>query len=55
MTREMNKPYWHNKWVNRPDRWCICTCDECNDCKPKQRVLNPDVAEFVKVLNERLK
>ena len=40
MTREMNKPDWHNKWVNKD--------------KSKQRVLNPDVAEFVNELNERL-
>ena len=40
MTREMNKPDWHNKWVNKD--------------KSKQRVLNPDVAEFVNELNKRL-
>ena len=32
MTREMNKPDWHNMWVNKD--------------KPKQRVLNPDIKEF---------
>ena len=32
MTREMNKPDWHEKWVNKD--------------KPKERILNPDIAEF---------
>lgn len=44
MTREMNKPdwdvkYWHKKWLEQ---------------QPKQRVLNPDMAEFVNELNKRL-
>lgn len=44
MTREMNKPEWHNNWANRPDRWCICTCDGCNECKP--RVLDDWIKPF---------
>ena len=40
MTREMNKPDWHNKWVNKD--------------KPKERELNPLIAEFVESLNRSL-
>lgn len=53
MTREMNKPDWHNNWANRPDRWCICTCDGCNECKP--RVLDDWIKPFVDSVNERFK
>lgn len=40
------KPDWHNNWANRPDRWCICTCDGCNECKPKERVLDDWIKPF---------
>ena len=40
MTREMNKPDWHNKWIHEKEK--------------EQRELNPLIAEFVKELNERL-
>ena len=67
MTREMNKPEWHNKWKFEECKTCKSKSTYCeifcvnNDryrnktTKPKQRVLNPDIEEFVKVLNERLK
>ena len=63
MTREMNKPDWHSKWVNGKT---YLTADIPKEAikylnidfpfppQPKQRVLNPDIEEFVKVLNERL-
>lgn len=63
MTREMNKPEWHNKWLKKYDWSEIRKLQKIN-CqievngewvKPKPRTLNPDVAEFVQVLNERLK
>lgn len=53
MTREMNKPDWHYKWVYRERR------DENNylikEIYKVERTLNPDVAEFFYGLNERLK
>ena len=52
MTREMNKPEYHATWYFR----VIDSVDECS-CTieiPKQRVLNPDIAEFVNELNNRL-
>lgn len=48
MTREMNKPDWcKNKtmcgwWQTGIEG----VCDKCLDYKPKQRVLNPLIAEF---------
>lgn len=54
MTREMNKPGWHNKWVKKYDYSEIKKLQKV-DCltevkgewvKPKERVLNPDIAEF---------
>ena len=55
MTREMNKPDVIYCKIGR----CYCTCSDgmCDECQfnKRQRVLNPDIEEFVKVLNERLK
>ena len=41
MTREMNKPDWHNKWVNKEEE------------KPRERILNPDIADFFWATVER--
>ena len=45
----MNKPDWHNKWIKLDRGGSILYWSP-----PKQRVLNPDIAEFVNELNERL-
>ena len=43
MTREMSKPEWHNKWVNKEEE------------KPSNsRELDDWIKPFVKELNERL-
>lgn len=78
MTREMNKPDWHNNWIyrERTDNGTFIkefykknTLEEIRklqkvDCrielsgewvKPKERVLNPLIAEFFYQTNERLK
>ena len=62
MTREMNKPDWHNKWVCKGE----CSCEECGaDCEidddgnihsislDRIRVLNPDIADFFWATVER--
>ena len=64
MTREMNKPEYEINWRwNKVHGKClICrkhTRPECSFCVyaeqlPKERVLNPDIAEFVNELNKRL-
>ena len=46
MTREMNKPEWEQKYY-----W---QCVDYDVWIGKQRVLNPDIAEFVNELNLRL-
>ena len=48
MTREMNKLDWCNyegecNWWVAFDGEC---CKRCKDYKLKQRILNPDIAEF---------
>lgn len=45
MTREMNKPDWHNKWTHKEEE----------TEQPKERKLNEDIAEFFYATNERLK
>ena len=42
MTREMIKPDWHNKWVHKEE-------------EPKERILNPEIAEFFWNCCERFK
>lgn len=57
MTREMNKPDWCN--YNGECNWWQTNikgvCSICPNYKPKQRTLNPDIAEFFYKTNERLK
>lgn len=50
MTREMNKPEWHNKWVFFDKEI------EMKEYLPikRERTLNPDIAEFVEYLNRSL-
>ena len=51
MTREMNKPDWHEIWKDAHEfKMGKIKVTEYK----KQRVLNPDVAEFVNELNKRL-
>ena len=53
MTREMNKPEWikwRKIWIDAHNFEIV----EIKE-KPKERVLNPDIAEFFYQTNERLK
>lgn len=68
MTREMNKPDWHNEWKRRTDRLHPCgykfcqyyfepTNEQCEKCliKPKERVLDDWIKPFWDSINERFK
>lgn len=63
MTREMNKPDWHNKWKNKIylDSSCdaliyaIQSWEFIKEEKPKQRILDEDWKPFIDATNERLK
>ena len=53
MTRKMNKPDWelarYKCGYNRCPIYyntAFIDCNKCNNIKPKQRVLNPDIKEF---------
>ena len=41
MTRDMNKPEWHNNWANKD--------------KPKARVLDDWIKPYIDSINERFK
>ena len=51
MTREMNKPEWHYKWVSikLPHEGATAILVK------EERILNPDIAEFFYATKERLK
>lgn len=69
MTREMNKPEWHNEWKRRTDRLHPCGykfCqyyfnpkedEHCKKCliKPKEPELDEWIKPFIEKLNEVLK
>lgn len=62
MTREMNKPEWHNKWLSGKIYLTADTPKEAIEYlntdfpfPPQPRTLNPDIAEFFYATNERLK
>ena len=68
MTREMNKPDWHNEWKIRTDglhpcgyKFCqyyfIPETEQCDKCliKPKERVLDDWIKPFMDSVNERFK
>ena len=61
MTREMNKPDWHNEWIKKYD-WSEIRKLQKVDCqievkgdwvKSTQRILNPDIADFFWTTCER--
>lgn len=63
MTREMNKPDWHSKWVKKYDYAEIEKLQKV-DCltevkgewvKPKQRKLDDWIKPYIDSINERFK
>lgn len=52
MTREMNKPDWHNKWVKTECYYG--TLYEFEKEKPKERKLDDWIKPFVDELNKGL-
>ena len=52
MTREMNKPDWHNKWVKTECYYG--TLYEFEKEIPKERKLDEDWLVFIKELNKNL-
>ena len=54
MTREMNKPDWHYKWVHREGTDLINGAYN-NEVYIVKRELNPDIADFFWATCERFK